>query len=149
MRVSTSFYETVVTNSEGVARIKSMQRIRTACGSLEKAGSQEQYTIADVGRYCEQRWGGPKAQSIRNSPAVLARYIRLRIAEHMLACSESMRSDVEPLDLSDANKAQEQYLLALGEIEKLERDIARYRARIDGYRDDVAEELVEILKKQA
>lgn len=85
MRVSTSFYETVVTNSEGVARVKSMQRIRTACDSLEKKGAPAQYTIADVGRYCEQRWGGPKAQSIRNSPAVLARYIRLRIAEYMLA----------------------------------------------------------------
>lgn len=146
MRVSINFYESVIANSEGAARIKSMQRIRAACDSLEKKCGQVQYTIADVGRYCEQRWGGPKAQSIRNSPAVLARYIRLRIAEHVMTSSHAAYPVVEPLDLADATRAQEQYLLALAEIERLHREIAKCRARIDGYREDVADELVEMSK---
>lgn len=121
-----------------------MSRIRAACDALDKGACA--YTIADVGRYCERRWGGPKAQSIRNKPDVLARYIRLRIAEHTLRGSNSEQASPANvhLDLSDALKAQEQYLLALAEIETLRREVSRLRVRLDGYTSEFADELVDL-----
>lgn len=148
MGISEALYDEIVANTEATIRLKSMSRIRMACDSLDKECEGRPYTVADVGRFCERKWGGPKAQSIRNSPDVLTRYIRIRIAEHTLACTGGDKQDQGYLDLNDLAHAQEKYLLALAEIELLKREISRVRIRLEGYDEPVASKLVEITRAE-
>lgn len=143
MGISEVFYSNLIANTRDPQRIASLKRIHAACNALEK-GAAQAYTIADVGRYCELHWGGPKAQSIRNSSDVLAKYIRLRAAEHLRrAAGDGERGRTEGgLDLSDPEKAQHQFLMALAEIERLKQEVSRLRLRAEGYSPTIAEELV-------
>jgi hypothetical protein len=144
MKIAEAFYDRLIGNTRDHQRATSLQRIRIACDSVEQ--TMDEYTVADVGRYCVERWGGPKAQSIRNSPSVLMKYIRLRIAEHRRGAGSPgvEHADDRTLDLSDPADIQHRFLIALGEIEHLKREILRLRLRLEGYGPGLVDELISI-----
>jgi len=133
--VSQQFYENVVANSSEPKRLASLDRIKSACDALEKLSKADSYTVSDIGKYCEKEWGGPKAQSIRNAPDVLERYAKLRIAEHSdgLAAKPATTHGKKSLNLADPALAQQQYMLALSEIEQLTKEVGRLKVDIGLY----------------
>lgn len=60
----------------------SLTRVREACDFLET--SKAQVTLTSVGRYCESKWKGPKAQSIRNARDTLFAYVQARQSAQVL-----------------------------------------------------------------
>jgi len=146
MKIAEAFYDRLIAHTRDRQRATSLQRIRAACDDIEREHAE--YTVADVGRYCVQRWGGPKAQSIRNSTSVLLKYIRLRIAEHVHGTGLPAAADELP-DLSNPVDVQHQFLLALGEIAQLKREVSRLRLRLEGYEPSHVEELVAITSPSA
>lgn len=134
--VSQQFYENLVENSIDAKRVVSLERIKEACDALEKQAKSKTYTVADIGRYCERQWGGPKSQSIRNAPEVLEKYVKIRITEHSEGLSLTPNSSLKnrkALNFSDPSLAQQQYMLALAEIEQLKKTIFRLKADVDRY----------------
>lgn len=61
---------------------QSLERIKDACNFLEN--SRVAITPTAVGKYCEDRWKGPKTQSIRNAQDTLFRYLQARRAQQVL-----------------------------------------------------------------
>lgn len=61
---------------------QSLERIKDACDFLEN--SRVAITPTAVGKYCEDRWKGPKTQSIRNAQDTLLRYLQARRAQQVL-----------------------------------------------------------------
>jgi hypothetical protein len=69
-------YQELLSASSNTRQRESLERINKACDFLEEQGLR--ITPSAVERYCVERdWGGPKAQSIRNSQA-LSKYLKLR-----------------------------------------------------------------------
>lgn len=73
--------------------LESFERVRAACDFLES--SRAAITPTSVGRYCAERWGGPKSQSIRNAGDTLFAYLKARAAEQVLPAA-SRNSAYEP-----------------------------------------------------
>lgn len=67
----------------------SLKRVKEACDFLE--ASSGAITPTSVGRFCETKWGGPKAQSIRNQPDILLRYIDTRKGQQKLPMEKGNR----------------------------------------------------------
>lgn len=61
---------------------RSLQNIKEVCDEIEKHGGK--IYAARVGRLCKEKFGRPAAQSIRNQPDTLKRYVDLRAAEQSL-----------------------------------------------------------------
>lgn len=77
MNPSQQFYENLLQNTQKTKRLLSLGRVKDACDFLDKRFKTKIFTVADVGRYCQEHWGGPKTQSIRNSIDILERYVKL------------------------------------------------------------------------
>ena len=136
MNVSSAFYENILADSVDSKRVTSLTRLRAACDALDKEKKTSAYTVADIGRYCELHWNGPKVQSIRNSPNILEKYVKLRIAERaenlgLMATVNS--SEKRQLNLTDPSIAQQQFQLALAEIEQLKAEITRLKVDVSNY----------------
>ena len=72
-------YVAIAEQLENPRQLESLSRIKQACDYLAK--NRIKVTPTSIERYCLDRgWNGPKAQSIRNSTNVLAKYMRLRCA---------------------------------------------------------------------
>lgn len=100
---------------------ESLTRVKAACDFLE--GSQVSITVTAVGKYCADRWKGPKAQSIRNAKDTLFRYLEVRRAKQVLPAS-SRKQRYEPL-------IQDETVRAYVALVKSERDEAvRLKNRI-------------------
>lgn len=61
---------------------ESLERIKAVCDEIEKHGGR--LYVGRVGKLCQEQFGGPAAQSIRNKPDTLKRYVDLRAAEQLL-----------------------------------------------------------------
>lgn len=136
MNASQQFYDNLLLNTQETKRLLSLGRVKDACDFLDKQYKTKIFTVADVGRYCQEQWGGPKTQSIRNSIEILERYVKLRIAEHATSLSISQSSIVtgkSNLNLANPALAQQQYMLALAEIEQLRNEVARLKADVQRY----------------
>ncbi len=79
-------YETLLAEASNAKLLRSLERLKQACDDLED--SKIRITPAAVGKYCVQRWAGPKTQSIRNSQEVLFKYMKTRAAQQVLPVSE-------------------------------------------------------------
>jgi hypothetical protein len=100
---------------------QSLERIKEACDFLES--SKATITPTSVARYCESRWGGPKAQSIRNASDTLFAYIQARRGGQALPVADR-KKDYEPPIRDEAVRA---YVALV----KAERDEAvRMKSRI-------------------
>lgn len=136
MNVSRNFYENILAGSVDSKRATSLTRLKAACDELDKDTKTSVYTVADVGRYCELHWKGPKVQSIRNAPDVLEKYTKLRIAERAerLALRPPLTySGKRQLNLMDSSVAQQQFQLALAEIEQLKAEVTRLKVDVSTY----------------
>lgn len=72
-------YVEIAGQVENPRQLESLARIKQACDYL--APHRIKITKIGVERYCLDRgWTGPKAQSIRNSPDVLDKYLKQRCA---------------------------------------------------------------------
>lgn len=92
----------------------SLERVKAACDFLES--TRAPITPTAVGRYCTERWGGPKAQSIRNAEATLFAYLKARRAEQVLP-PPARNGDYEP-------QIQDETIRAYVSLLKAERDEA-------------------------
>lgn len=61
---------------------KSLENIKSVCDDIENHGGR--IYVGRVGKLCKEQFGGPAAQSIRNQPGTLKRYVDLRAAEQVL-----------------------------------------------------------------
>jgi hypothetical protein len=102
---------------------ESLTRIKHACDYLENMGIR--LTPTSVERYCiDRQWGGPKAQSIRNSRDVLYRYLMLRQSKQRVT-----RGDVAK---EQRPAIQDETLKAYVHLLEQERDLAlAARSRIE------------------
>jgi hypothetical protein len=91
---SDPLYESLIAEAENPRLKQSLERVKEACDFLEVSNAS--ITPTSVGRYCEGKWGGPKAQSIRNQPEKLLRYVDTRKGQQKLPLA-SRRSGVEPI----------------------------------------------------
>lgn len=149
MSVSNDLYQNLIENSSGVKRQISLERLKEACDKLEKPVKAAVYTIADVGRFCERMWGGPKTQSIRNSPEVLERYVKVRIGEFTEKSgprADQTSGGKKQLNLAEPAVAQQQYMLALAEIEQLRAEVSRLKADVSRYAPMTTDQLIEACK---
>lgn len=146
--VSQQFYENILANSAKEKRIVSLGRIKAACDAIEKQSKTKPYTVADVGRYCENKWGGPKTQSIRNAADVLEKYVKLRMSEHAdgLSGLPEVASGKKGLNLADPALAQQQYMLAMAQIEQLIGEVARLKVDVGRYAPLTTDQLLEAAK---
>jgi hypothetical protein len=146
--VSQQFYANVVENSSDAKRLVSLERIKAACDALEKQTKAKAYTVADIGRHCDHQWGGPKAQSIRNAPDVLEKYVKLRAAEfaERLTATPNATNGKKGLNLADPALAQQQYMLALAEVAQLTKEVARLKVDIGLYAPMTTDQLLEAAK---
>lgn len=72
-----ALYVEIAAAVENPRQLESLSRIKQACDYL--ATHRIKITPTSIERYCLDRgWSGPKAQSIRNSSDVLAKYLHLR-----------------------------------------------------------------------
>lgn len=136
MNESDQFYENLLMNTTESTRLLSLKRLKDACDFFCNNKKSKAFTLADIGRYCETTWGGPKTQSIRNSTDVLERYVKLRIAEHSTSLSLSpseMASANNSLNLANPAIAHQQYMLALAEVEQLRQEVSRLKVDIKRY----------------
>lgn len=106
------------------SRLKeSLDRVKAACDFL--AASSAKVTLTAVGRYCSERWGGPKPQSIRNAKETLFAYVTARQAEQTLP-EPTKKGSYAPL-IHDEN------IRAYVELLRIERDEAiRAKERVIG-----------------
>lgn len=87
-------YETLLALITNPRERESLERVKKACDYLEPQGLK--ISASSVERYCVDReWGGPKAQSIRNSVDVLKRYLTSRESRQKLA-PRKKRGELEP-----------------------------------------------------
>lgn len=61
---------------------RSLVSVKEACDFLEQ--SKAPITPTAVGRYCESKWGSPKAQSIRNAKNTLFAYLQVRQSKQIV-----------------------------------------------------------------
>ncbi|WP_343725869.1 gamma-mobile-trio protein GmtX [Herbaspirillum huttiense] len=152
MSVSDDFYNNLLANSADAKRLISLERLKTACDALEKQPKASEYTVADIGRYCERQWGGPKSQSIRNAPDVLKKYVELRITEHTEKLGPQPNQPSigkRQLNMADPAIAQQQFQLALAEIHQLKAEVARLKADVQNYAPLTPDQLVSLAKSGA
>lgn len=81
----TAIFEQCMADSTNPRQKESLRRIHKACEYLQQEDIR--ITPSQVERYCIDRdWDGPKAQSIRNSPA-LSKYLTLRKSGQVIRTS--------------------------------------------------------------
>jgi hypothetical protein len=124
MTKSTNADELYDSLSEGITNprlMESLSRVKLACDFLES--SKASISVTSVGRYCQDRWDGPKAQSIRNAKDTLFAYFQVRQARQVIP-EVARKQSYEPL-------IQDETVRAYVALLKSERDEAiRLKNRI-------------------
>jgi hypothetical protein len=81
-----------ITGGNYDSRLKrSLENIKEVCDGIEKRGGR--IYVGRVGKLCREEFAGPAAQSIRNKPDTLKRYIDLRAAEQALPIRAGQREN--------------------------------------------------------
>ena len=112
--MSETVYVSLLADTNNPRQKVSLQHVKAACDFLE--ASHAAITITSVGRYCEQMWKGPKAQSIRNSTTALTRYVQTRMGEQKLPPKARKEGFEPPID--------DETVLAFVNLLKAQRDDA-------------------------
>lgn len=108
-------YVEIAAQVENPRQLESLSRIKQACDYL--AMHRIKITPTSVERYCLDRsWTGPKAQSIRNSSDVLAKYMHLR--------SDGQTVPRAPVEKSDKPAIQDESVRGYVNLVEQERDQA-------------------------
>jgi hypothetical protein len=81
-RISSIFYAGLIETSTSPRLKASLERVKAACDFFDSVTAE--ITPTRVGKFCEDRWGGPKMQSIRNAHDTLFKYLNARRAEQIL-----------------------------------------------------------------
>ncbi|WP_285374414.1 hypothetical protein [Pseudomonas sp. lyk4-TYG-107] len=85
----TAIFEQCMADSNNPRQKESLRRIHKACEYLQQQDIR--ITPSQVERYCiDHDWDGPKAQSIRNSPA-LSKYLTLRKSGQVIRTNKASR----------------------------------------------------------
>ena len=95
-------FESMIADADNPRLKTSLERVKEACDFLEQ--SRAEITPTTVGRYCDSRWSGPKAQSIRNARGTLLRYVETRRGLQSMPATQR-RSGDEPLIYDETVKA--------------------------------------------
>jgi hypothetical protein len=93
MKISETIFNDLKSTAKSQQRLQSLENIKKVCDILDDARAS--ITPASVGRVCQKQYGGPKSQSIRNSPDELLKYIRARSNEQVLPNSEAKKTEME------------------------------------------------------
>lgn len=88
--VSSELYARLVEEATNKRLRESIERVKAACDFLES--TRAAITPTSVGKYCADRWGGPKSQSIRNAEKTLFAYLKARSAEQVLPVASRVTS---------------------------------------------------------
>lgn len=80
--VSSELYARLIEEATNTRLRESLERVKAACDFLES--TRAAITPTSVGKYCADRWGGPKSQSVRNAEKTLFAYLKARSAEQVL-----------------------------------------------------------------
>ena len=97
-----ALFESLLSGLANPRARQSLERIKEACDFLES--SKAIITPTSVARYCESRWGGPKAQSIRNAADTLFAYVQARRGGQALPVADR-KKDYEPTIRDEAVRA--------------------------------------------
>lgn len=79
MSKAQELWDQLLADTKSGKRKNSLKRVKEACDFIEAIPAG--ITIAAVGRYCENEWGAPITQSLRNDPKGYSLYINARKAE--------------------------------------------------------------------
>lgn len=79
---SEEFYRSVIDGNYDSRLKRSLENIKVVCDEREKHSAR--IYVGRIGTLCREQFGGPAAQSIRNKPDTLKKYIELRAAEQVL-----------------------------------------------------------------
>ncbi|MFH1882433.1 MAG: hypothetical protein ABIL62_06965 [Planctomycetota bacterium] len=83
-------WERLMADTKSGKRKNSLKRVKKACDFIESIPGA--ITIAAVGRYCENEWDAPIAQSLRNDPKGYSLYINARKAEQRFKPGKTARN---------------------------------------------------------
>lgn len=97
MKQSEKLYNSIVEGDNDSRLKSSLENIKCVCDEIENHGGR--IYVGLVGKLCRENYTGPAAQSIRNQPGTLKRYVDLRAAEQLLP-TESGQSG-EGIKISD------------------------------------------------
>jgi hypothetical protein len=76
---SDNFFQSIINGDDDPRLKESLKRIKEVCDDIIAHGGRIYVSI--VGKRCEKKFGWPKAQSIRNKPKTLNKYVEIREAE--------------------------------------------------------------------
>ncbi|MHC6052216.1 hypothetical protein ACYT84_10710 [Ralstonia solanacearum] len=113
--VSAALYARLIEEATNKRLRESLERIKEACDFLESARAA--MTPTSVGKYCIDRWGGPRSQSIRNADKTLFAYVKARSSEQVLPVASHNAHSFEPA-------IQDETIRAYVALIKAERDEA-------------------------
>jgi hypothetical protein len=95
---SEKFYRSIIGGDYDSRLKKSLEYIKEVCDEAEKHGGR--IYVGRIGRLCREQFGGPAAQSIRNQPDTLKRYVDIRAAEQVLPARTGQKEN--GIKISDA-----------------------------------------------
>lgn len=90
-------YRSVINGNYDSRLKRSLENIKAVCDEGEQHGAR--IYVGRIGKLCKEKFGGPAAQSIRNKPDTLKRYIDLRAAEQVLPARGGQKES--KLNISD------------------------------------------------
>jgi hypothetical protein len=82
VKESEKFYRSIIDRDHDSRLKRSLESIKNVCDEIERYSGR--IYVNRVGKLCLEQFGGPVAQSIRNKPDILKRYVDLRAAEQSL-----------------------------------------------------------------
>lgn len=88
-------FQTLLFDADNPRLRQSLERVKEACDALET--SRLSITPTAVGKYCDDRWKGPKAQSIRNAKDTLFAYLQTRRSKQVLPTAAQSASYEPPI----------------------------------------------------
>jgi hypothetical protein len=91
LKESEKQYRSIIKGDYDSRLKKSLENIKTVCDEIENHGGR--IYVGRVGKLCKEQFGGPAAQSIRNQPDTLKRYVDLRSAEQVLPARISRKGN--------------------------------------------------------
>lgn len=92
---SDDLFQSLLAEADNPRLRQSLERVKEACDALET--SRLSITPTAVGKYCDDRWKGPKAQSIRNAKDTLFAYLQARRSKQVLPTAAQSASYEPPI----------------------------------------------------
>jgi plasmid stability protein len=119
-----------IANGKYDLRLKeSLRQVKEVCDEIEKHGGR--IYVSRVGNLCEEKFKGPVAQSIRNKPDMLKRFVELRAAEQKISIEKDHRTVLQKILQKISDPMVRSFVILQNEtIKDLEEQIRRLNKAI-------------------